>query len=64
MKRTIAIDNLGVQPEFRDDVAKTKMARELTELLAEEGCIKKTECLTTTVYEVEVRIRTERQVQG
>lgn len=64
MKRTIAIDNLQVPPEFRDDVAKTKMARELTDLLAGEGCIKKTECLTTTEYEVEVRIRPERQVQG
>ena len=42
MKRTIAIDNLQVPPEFRDDVAKTKLARELAELLSEEGCIKKT----------------------
>ena len=64
MKRTIAIDNLQVPPEFRDDVAKTKLARESTELLSEEGCIKKTEFLTVTEYEVVVRIKTERQVQG
>ena len=41
MKRTIIIDNMKVPPEFRDDVAKTKLERELAEFLSKEGCIKK-----------------------